>query len=585
MMEYLKRLLQYSRRYHGLNTLGLLLALGTIALGLVIPYLSKILVDDVLIAGNFSDLGGLIILILIVALGKTVMQYAKLYIFEYTSQGVLYDLRSDLFDVLQRQSFAFFDQVRTGLLMNRLVGDLQSIRQLLNTGYVHLFESCFALVTTFAIMLAMDVTLTVAVFFMVPVLYLITRAMSSKLRPTFRRIRQSFEHLTSTVQENITGIFVVKAFGKEDQEKDKAYQAFREFRDNNILAAKTRSDFVPLARLVNGLGSLVILLLGGYLVMVDRITIGALVAFNGYMVLLQQPINHISGLVNQWENALSSLEKIFELMDARPAIENKPHATSLAAFKGKVVLENVYFAYRENIVLRDINLTLEPGQITAIMGDTGAGKSTIINLIGRHYDCTKGRILIDGTDVRDLEINSLRRNIGVILQETFLFSDTIANNIAFAKPDASSEEIERAAEMADAHQFIMEMPAGYQTVVGDRGLGLSGGQRQRIAIARALLCDPPILILDDATSSVDMETEHEIQQTLRTVMEGRTTLIIAHRISSVKDADQIVVLDNGQIVEKGTHQELINKQGKYYCTLIEQYGEYHQVKRGKRVAK
>jgi len=277
---------------------------------------------------------------------------------------------------------------------------------------------------------------------------------------------------------------------------------------------------------------------------------------------------------------MASLEKIYYLLDQEPAVQNKKGAVILHRVKGDIRFKNVYFKYSNEYVLKNINLHMPAGSVTAVMGATGSGKSTIASLIARFYDCTKGKVLIDGYDVRNVEMNSLREHIGIISQDIFLFSDTIASNIAFGRPDATMEEIERAARIADAHDFIMELPKGYETVVGERGVGLSGGQRQRIAIARAILSDPQILILDNATSSVDMETERKIQNTLRKIMANRTTLIIAHRISSVKDADQIIYLEDGVIVERGTHEELLKIKGRYYQTFLEQYREYAKDDKG-----
>lgn len=578
-MSHFKRLLQYSKRYHWINTAGLVLAFAAILLGLAKPYITKRIVDDVLVHGQYEAFARLAFIFVALTLVRVVVQYGKTYIFESTSQKVLYDFRSDLYRGLLEQSFTFYDKVRTGLLMNRMVGDLQAVRHFLNTGYVQAFEAAVTLVFALILMLRLNVLLTVSLFLILPLLYISTRRMSKQLRPTFRRIRSSFEDLTSYVQENITGIGVVKAFGREEYEKDKFFQVAKGFTDNNLKASRIRSKYVPLGQFISNTGALLILLIGGFLVMKGQVTIGTLVAFYAYLLTLQHPINSVAGLVNQWENAQASLEKVFELMDEQPAVSNREDPIVLEHCTGWIEFDQVYFKYDEDYVLKDINFTVEPGTTTAILGDTGTGKSSIMRLIPRFYDCTKGRVLIDGYDVRDLELNSLRRRIGVVFQETFLFSDTIAANIAFANPNASQEEIEQAAQIAHAHEFIMETPYGYDTIIGERGMGLSGGQKQRIALARAILSDPDILILDDATSSVDMETEQAIQEAMDTVKTGRTTLIIAYRISSVKDADQILVLKNGTIYERGTHEALVAKRGKYYQTLLEQYSEYHEYDR------
>ncbi len=425
-------------------------------------------------------------------------------------------------------------------------------------------------------MLRLHVPLTLSLLLMLPFLYMTTRSMSRQLRPVSRSIRTSFENLNSFVQENITGIQVVKSSGREDDEKARFKEVATDLTEQNLAASEIRSKYVPFNQFTSGAGALVILLVGGYFVMQGDITIGILVAFNGYMLSLRGPINNIAGLVNQWVNAQASLEKVFDLMDEEFSVTNRENSVVLTDGEGRVEFKDVSFSYGDEPVLQDISFTMEPGTTTAIVGDTGTGKTTIINLLARFYDVTSGQVTYDGIDVRDCDLDSLRRKIGVVMQDTFLFSETIGNNIAFARPGTEQEEIEWAARIADAHGFISELPEGYDTVVGERGTGLSGGQKQRVAIARALLNEPQILVFDDSTSSVDMETEQKIQNTLSKARSGRTTLIIAYRISSVKDADQILVLDKGRITERGTHDELVKKRGKYYQTLLEQYNEYHK---------
>ena len=333
-------------------------------------------------------------------------------------------------------------------------------------------------------MISLNGTMTLALVVIVPVTYFTMRAMSVRLGPAYRQVRIAFENLSSTVQENLTGIRVVKAFGREEFEKDKFDQVATKWNENNIQAAEIRSVFIPVRRLISGLSTVIILLLGGYLVIQEQITLGALVAFNAYVAMLTVPINNASQLVNQWENAKASLEKIFELMDQEIALANRTDALPMENPGGGIVFKNVYFSYGEQMVLKDISFAVKPGTTTAIMGSTGSGKTTVLNLIARFYDCTGGEVLIDGVNVQDYDYNQLRKHIGIVFQETFLFSDTIANNIAFAIPKASREQIEQAARIAGAHEFIMEMPDGYDTIIGERGIGLSGGQRQRIAIAR-----------------------------------------------------------------------------------------------------
>lgn len=573
-MEHFKRLLGYSKKYAGLNVFGLVLVLGVIITGLYLPMITRSIVDDVLVDQQFGMLKSLIISMVFFTLLRAMMQYLRSYIFEYTSQKVLYDFRSQLYSKLQLQSYTFYDKERTGTLMNRMVGDLQAVRQMLNSGYVQMFEGTISIAMTLYVMVSLSWKLTLTLIFIVPLTALSMRAMSKRLRPVYRLVRDASENLSSYVQENIAGIQVVKAFGREDYEIGRFEDITQDFNERNIEAADIRSNYIPVSRITNGLSTVIIMLLGGYLVMQGEITLGILAAFADYMQRLINPINNATQLVNQWENAKASLEKIFGLLDEESIMVNAKDAQPLTDCRGAIEFRDVSFTYGEADVLNDINIKIEPGSTVAIMGATGAGKSSLIQLIPRFYDCNSGAVLVDGIDVRKLDYNDLRRNVGLIFQDTFLFSDTIAANIAFEKPNASQEEIERAAKAADAHEFIIKTPNGYDTVIGERGVGLSGGQRQRVAIARAILTNPKILILDDATSSVDMETEHEIQQTLEGLMQERTTLVVAHRISSVRNADEIIVLDHGRIVERGTHEELVELEGKYYQTFIEQYSEF-----------
>lgn len=556
-----------------INVIAIILTVVAVFLSMANPYITKMIVDDVLEARNFEKLWPLILILLGTTLGHAVARYIKQYLFEYSSQKILYDLRSDMYDKLQAQSFKYYDNMRIGHLMNRMVGDLQSIRNFLNNGYISFFESLISFFTTFSVIVTMNYKLTILMLTVLPMLFWNTRSMSKILNPLFKEIRRHFERVTTTAEENITGIRVVKAFGREEYEKEKFYKVSKGFSDANIKAADIRAKYVPRTQAINGLGSIIILLFGGYLAIKGEITVGDLVAFNGYMFMLSTPINSLNNLVNQWQDAVASMEKIFEVLDKDIEIENKDGAIVLDKVKGNIEFENVSFKYKDAPVLKNISMNIPAGSTIAIMGPTGSGKSTIINLIARFYDCTEGRVLIDGHDVRDIDLLSLRKNVGIVMQDSFLFSSSIAENIAFGNPDATMEQIEEAAKIADAHEFIMTMPDKYDTVIGERGVGLSGGQKQRIAIARAILYNPKILVFDDSTSSVDMKTEQQIQSTLKKVMKGRTSIIIAHRISSVKDADKILFIEDGQIVEEGTHDELISLGGRYYNIFIEQYKE------------
>lgn len=570
-LDYLKRLMKYVDECRLLIFVGLILALVGIFCNMTVPKISKHIIDDVLVAKRFGKLGyfasifaGLIIL-------KAIVAYFQNYIFEYTSQKALYRLREQLYTKLQYQSFEYYDRASTGAIMNRMVGDLEAIRNFLNQSFVQVVSIAITIVAALSIMFSMNLFLSILSIATAPLIFLNVKSLAKKLQPTFKAIRTSFERLTSKVQENITGIRVVKAFGNEDLEKKSFEKVAYDFTEKNIKAADIRSVHNPVAGFLNGLNSVIILIVGGYFAIKGKISIGTLFAFVSYVNMFSAPIGNIQNLVNQWQNAFASLEKVFEVLDSDVTIKSPKNGVVLKNVRGDIKFENVYFKYREKFVLKEINIHIKPGEVVAILGQAGSGKSSLINLLARFYDPSSGRVLIDDIDVKNIKLCSLRRNIGIIMQEPFIFSDTIAANIAFGKPDATDEEIRIAAKLARADEFIENLPDGYNTVVGERGVGLSGGQKQRIAIARALVYNPRILVLDDATSSLDFETEAEIQETLKEVIKGRTTIIITHRISQlVVDADMIYYMHGGRIVEQGKHEDLMKIKGRYYSTFKKQ---------------
>ncbi|WPX08889.1 ABC transporter ATP-binding protein [Anaerocellum danielii] len=570
-MDYLKRLMKYLDDCKISVVIGLIFALAGISCSMTVPKVSKHIIDDVLVARRFEKLYYFALILAGLVLSKAALNYFQSYIFEYTSQKAIYKLREQLYTKLQYQSFEYFDRASTGAIMNRMVGDLEAIRNFLNQSFVQVISIVITLVLALSIMLSMNVLLSFLSLATIPLIYFNVKSLAKKLQPTFRAIRVAFEKLTSKVQENITGIRVVKAFGNEELEKKSFEKVAFEFTSKNIQAADIRSVHNPLANFLNGLNSVIILVIGGYLAIKGKITIGTLFAFLSYVNLFSAPIGNIQNLVNQWQNAFASLEKVFEVLDSEVLIKSPKNAIHLKNIKGDIKFENVYFKYKDKFVLKGINIHISPGEVVAILGQAGSGKSSLINLLARFYDPTSGRVLIDDVDVKNVKLCSLRRNIGIIMQETFIFSDTIAANIAFGKPDAKEEEIKWAAKLARADEFIERLPEGYNTIVGERGIGLSGGQKQRIAIARALIYNPKILVLDDATSNLDFETEAEIQNTLKEVIKGRTTIIITHRISQlVVRADRIYYMQDGRIVEQGTHEELMKLKGRYYATFKKQ---------------
>ncbi|MBZ4666396.1 ABC transporter ATP-binding protein [Mahella sp.] len=570
-MDIFKRLWGYIRPYKlqfVLTTAALLAAAGA---GMINPYLTGLLIDRVVRGGQMELLWPLAVGLVVVSLAGAVLQYTHSYSFENLSQKVIYSIRHAMYRHLQQSSFSFYDRARTGELMSRLTGDLEGIRAFMVGGFPTLISSTVIFVGVTIILFNMNTGLTLVCLSFSPLLAVTAINFDRRIRQAYRDIRSQMATFNSFLQENITGIRVVKAFAREKYEIERFRAENNEVYKKNMAAGLLNGRFGPLLELLSGMSVVVLVCYGGWLVIDGEMTVGTLVAFNGYLWSLIWPMRQLGMLLNMTGQAISSGQRIFELLDTNTSMPVRPDAYKPEKVRGDVCFEDVTFKYEDNIVLQDINIDAPAGKKVAIMGATGAGKTSIVNLICRFYDPQKGRVMVDNVDVRDWDLKTLRRSVSVVMQETFLFSDTIANNIAYGKDDASMDEIIAAAKAACAHDFIMEMPEGYDTVVGERGVGLSGGQKQRIAIARALLVNAPILILDDATSSVDMETEHEIQQALKRLMAGRTTFIIAHRISAVKDADEIIILEKGCIAERGTHDQLLRMRGVYYDIFRDQY--------------
>lgn len=544
---------------------------------LVTPYLTKIITDDVIKDGKVEILPKVLWLLIILSIVRGVLIYARSYLFEDISQNLVFDLRHQLFAHLQELPYKFYDENRIGEIMSRMTGDIDGIRNFVAGGAITLLENLIYFVGALCILFAMNVKLTLIVIITTPILAFVARKFDKMIRPAFDEIREQNAVLNTRTQENISGVRVVKAFAREEYEKDAFSRENIKQLDKNINATFIWSKYIPFMDFISSLSPVVLLGFGGSMVVKGEISLGTLLAFTGYIWMITGPMRMVGWLINMLEQAISSGEKIFYYLDLGSSIKEKPNAVFPEEFHGHVRFENVSFKYKDDEVLHNIEIDAPPGKTIAIMGPTGSGKTSIINLIGRFYDCSQGRVTVDGIDVRDYKLKNLRREIGYVMQETFLFSDTIKANIAFGRPDASFDEIIKAAKIAEAHEFIMEMPDGYDTVVGERGTGLSGGQKQRIAIARAILKNPKILILDDSTSSVDMETEFNIQRELEKNMKGKTTFIIAHRISSVKNADEIIILDQGSIVERGTHDELLAKKGRYYGMYKDQYKDFEQL--------
>ncbi|MBC7234456.1 MAG: ABC transporter ATP-binding protein, partial [Chloroflexi bacterium] len=533
-------------------------------LHLATPMFIQSVIDRTAVYGSPSVLGLYAMGVVLVSMIGGIFGFGQRYGVALVVQSAIFDLRNALYSHILNMPFGFHDRTRTGQLISRMTSDIDNLIGFLDFGISGIVGMALTFSGATLLLFRMSWQLGLLGMLIVPPLTVTALKGSNTLGPRFLELRRQFARIVSQIQENFAGVRVVKAFAREEYEIERFRAELNEFLRQRMGVIRVFSTFMPFMELLTNLGTLLILGYGGIQVINGQLSLGELVASQAYLMMLAGPIRMIGFMVVMGRRASAAAEHICEILDARREVLEKPDAYELPPVTGEVVFENVSFGYEEGSqVLKNINLTVRPGETIALLGATGSGKTSIVNLIPRFYDVTAGRVLIDGHDVRDVTIKSLRRQIGTIFQEAVLFTGTIAENIAFGKPDATIEEIQRAAEMAQAHGFITEFPDGYQTRVGERGITLSGGQRQRITIARALLLNAAILIMDDSTSSVDVETEYLIQQALTRAMEGRTAFVIAHRLSTVKNADRIIVLDQGQIVQEGTHDELLAVEGPY----------------------
>jgi len=550
-----------------------LVTLFTLA-NLVPPYISGVIVDRVILGRETELLCRLILAIIGATLLKSVARYFYRWIFEQISQDVVYNVRMNIYRKLQELDFTFFDRTRTGDLMTRMSGDADAVRHFIAWVAFSLLENIAIFLLSLVTLFSINAKLALVLFLCTPAIGYFAFRLSTGVKPTFFAIREQLSRLNSVVQENISGNRVVKAFAREEYEIAKFDKENEGYKATNLKAVEIWSKYLPLIDAACSSLTVVLLLVGGWMVMKGRLTLGELVMFNSYLWTLTNPLRNLGWLMNDLERFVAGANKIMALLTEQPRIKNPKAPREVERLEGKVEFRNVSFAYAGQEVLKGITFTANPGETIALVGPTGAGKSTIVHLICRFYDCTDGEILIDGIPIRELDLTRLRTNIAVAMQDIFLFSDTIEGNIAYGVPEASFAEVEQAARIAGAHDFIGKMPEGYDTIVGERGVGLSGGQKQRIALARAIIKDPAILILDDTTSSVDLETEHAIQENLRSLYKKKTIFLIAHRISAVRNADRILVLKDGEIIEEGKHEELLAKGGYYYTVFKHQYGEF-----------
>lgn len=561
-----KRIIKYHKRY--LYLIALILGLTVVAsyLFTLEPIYTAQIIDLVITQGKTQYLQGLVLNIVLVVVAFGLVNFVSAYAQGYLSQMISKDLRSDYYSSLQRKSFKFYDVSAVGDLVSRATMDIQTVEAFVRTWIGTLTNAVFVIAIVFTIMYYIDPIMSLIAIAPMPLIFIFTVQLWIKTMPLFRKMLLIMGRLGAYVQQNLIGMKNVRIFRREDEMDQGFRQVERIFVDTAIDAGKIQSIYMPSGPAILTLGIAMVYLYGGNLIAAPLavLTIGELTLFSRYMMRMSFPLRDLSMLSGTWINASAGLERIYEIMDMPIDVEDSPDAADIAVEKGQVEFKNVTFGYaKDRPVLRNISFKVNPGERIAILGATGSGKTSLVYLIPRFYDVDSGNILIDGKDVRNYELSCLRRQVGLVLQDVFIFTGTIKDNIAFGKPDASNDEIVNAAKLARIHDFVKTLPEEYNTVVGERGVTLSGGQRQRLTIARALLANPKVLILDDALSFVDAKTETEIQEALEAAMKGKTSFIIAQRLSTIKNADKILVLDNGEIIEFGTHKELMAKDTLY----------------------
>jgi len=563
-MDVLKRLFRFLGPYWRMLTVSVTLLLVSAAIDLLPPLFQRQIIDQALGQGQLQRLGLLIGGLAGVYGLQGLIGFGDNYMRHTLGERFILDLRVRLYAYLQRLSLSFFERTSTGELMSRVTNDVNALEQFVTHGSARTAENLLRLVGATIVLLLLNRRLAMWALLPVPLLVVGLRYFNTKIRPIYRSVRDRLGDINARLQDSLAGMRTIQAFGREEQELEHFSRESESYYHARVRGIRFWSSFFPGIGFVAALGMVAVLGIGAKMVAQGVLTVGTLVAFLSYLQSLYGPIRSLVEIDNVFQQAIAAGERIFELLDEEPEITDAPHAVELGPIEGEVAFEDVHFWYPTgDEVLHDVGFTMAPGEVVALVGRSGAGKTSIANLVCRFYDPTHGRILVDGRDLREVKLDTLRSQIAVVLQDTFLFNTTVRDNLLYGKPDATEEEMVAAAKAAYAHEFILELPDAYDTELGERGVKLSGGQKQRLALARAILADPRILILDEATSSVDAEAEYLIQQALESVLVGRTALVIAHRLSTIRNADKIIALENGRILEVGDHGELIARDGLY----------------------
>ena len=563
-MQVLKRLFGYVTPYWKILALNAVLLVGRAGIELVPPLFQKEIVDEVVGTRDLSRLGLLIGLLVGVYALTQLIRVADNYVRHSLGERFILDMRVRLYAYLQRLSLSFFERTSTGELMSRVTNDVNALEQFVTHGTALTAVDLLRLVGAIAVLFVLNWQLALLVIIPVPLLVVGLRAFNTRVRPVYRRVRHRLGDINAQLQDNLAGMKVIQAFGQEERALQRFTNESEEYYQARVKGVMYWSTFFPVMSFLASLGTVIVLGAGSVMVVKGSLSLGTLVAFLAYMASFYEPINRLTEVDDIFQQAIAAGERIFELLDTAPDIQDAPDAVDLTPIRGEVEFDDVHFDYGTgDEVLHDVEFHMAPGEVVALVGPSGAGKTSVANLLCRFYDPIHGRIEVDGHNLRQVTLASLRRQVAVVLQDTFLFNSTVRDNLLYGKPSATEEEMVAAAKAAYAHEFVEALPQGYDTEVGERGVKLSGGQKQRLALARAILADPRILILDEATSSVDAEAEYLIQQALEAVLKGRTALVIAHRLSTIRNADKIVALEEGRIAEVGDHQELLERGGLY----------------------